>query len=61
LKRSKCSFRALSVAYLGHVISGDGIAMDSDKVDAVSSWPKPCSPQGVRSFLVLVGYYWKFI
>jgi hypothetical protein len=57
LKWSKCSFRALSVAYLGHVIFVDGIAMDSDKVDAVSSWPKPCSPRHVHGFLGLVGYY----
>ncbi|KAF0909792.1 hypothetical protein E2562_000113 [Oryza meyeriana var. granulata] len=46
LKRSKCSFGALSVAYLGHVISADGVAMDSDKVAAVASWPLPRSPRG---------------
>jgi hypothetical protein len=34
LKRSKCSFGALLVSYLGHVISVDG-----DKMDAISSWP----------------------
>jgi hypothetical protein len=36
LKRSKCSFGATSVAYLSHVISTDGVAMDSDKVAAVT-------------------------
>jgi hypothetical protein len=39
LRRSKCSFGALLVSYLGHVISADGITMDSDKMDAISSWP----------------------
>lgn len=35
--------------------------MDGDKVDAVSTWPEPRSVQGVRGFLGLAGYYWKFI
>ncbi|WVZ68005.1 hypothetical protein U9M48_017002 [Paspalum notatum var. saurae] len=39
LKRSKCSFGASSVTYLGHVISADGVAMDADKVEVVASWP----------------------
>jgi hypothetical protein len=61
LKRSKCSFGTPSVAYLSHVISADGVAMDSDKVAAVASWPLPRSPRGVRGFLGLAGYYRKFI
>jgi hypothetical protein len=43
LKRSKCSFGAPSVAYLGHVISEAGVTMDADKVEAVSAWPQPHS------------------
>ncbi|KAK1626624.1 hypothetical protein QYE76_000939 [Lolium multiflorum] len=39
LKRSKCSFATTSVAYLGHVITADGVAMDADKVAAVAAWP----------------------
>jgi len=61
LKRSKCSFGATSVAYLGHVISKDGIAMDADKVAAVAAWPQLRSPRGLRGFLGLAGYYRKFI
>ena len=61
LKRSKRSFGAFSVAYLGHVISADGVAMDSDKVTVVASWPTPRSPRGVCGFLGLTGYYRKFI
>jgi hypothetical protein len=38
LKRSKCSFGTTSVAYLGHVISAERVAMDADKVAAVSTW-----------------------
>ena len=61
LKRSKCSFGATSVAYLGHVISADGVAMDADKVVAVEAWPTPRSIRGLRGFLGLAGYYRKFI
>jgi hypothetical protein len=61
LKRSKCSFGARSVAYLGHVISAEGVAMDAAKVEVVSSWPAPRSARGLQGFLGLAGYYKKFI
>jgi hypothetical protein len=61
LKLSKCSFGAASVAYLGHVISTAGVAMDADKVSAVESWPEPRSARALRGFLGLAGYYRKFI
>jgi hypothetical protein len=61
VKQSKCSFGATSVAYLGHVISADGVAMDNSKVEAVSSWPVPQSTRGLCGFLGLAGYYRKFI
>ena len=61
LKRSKCSFKAPYVAYLGHVISTAGVPMDSDKVAAVTSWLMPHSLRGVQGFLGIPGYYRKFI
>ncbi|WVZ94364.1 hypothetical protein U9M48_040263 [Paspalum notatum var. saurae] len=61
VKRTKCSFGAELVAYLGHVVSANSVAMDMDKVEAVASWPRPRSAHGLRGFLGLAGYYRKFI
>ncbi|XP_066323412.1 uncharacterized mitochondrial protein AtMg00860-like [Miscanthus floridulus] len=61
LKRTKCSFAARSVQYLGHVITADGVAMDTSKVEAVQSWPQPRNACGLRGFLSLAGYYRRFI
>lgn len=61
LKQSKCSFGVPSVAYLGHVISAQGVAMDTSKVQAVLDWPIPRSVRTLRGFLGLAGYYRRFI
>jgi hypothetical protein len=61
VKRSKCTFGARTVAYLGHVISEAGVAMDAAKVQVVLEWPHPRSVRDVRGFLGLAGYYRWFI
>ncbi|XP_055826375.1 uncharacterized protein LOC129894748 [Solanum dulcamara] len=60
-KFSKYEFWLASVAFLGHIISGDGIQVDAQKIEAVKSWPRPTSPIEVRSFLGLAGYYRRFV
>jgi hypothetical protein len=61
LKKSKCEFGRPSVAYLGHVISAEGVAVDKQKVQAVLEWPIPRSARAVRGLLGLAGYYRRFI
>nr|KYP46438.1 Retrovirus-related Pol polyprotein from transposon 297 family [Cajanus cajan] len=60
-KLSKCSFGLQQVDYLGHTVSGSGVAMNQEKVQAVLNWPCPTNLKQLRGFLGLTGYYRKFI
>ena len=55
-KFSKCEFWLDSVAFLGHVVSKNGIMADPKKIKVVQNWPRPTSPTEIRGFLGLVGY-----
>ena len=61
LKLSKCSFACTEVAYLGHVVSANGITPDPQKVAAVLQFPKPTEAKPLRQFLGLTNYHRKFI
>ncbi|GJY30615.1 putative reverse transcriptase domain-containing protein [Tanacetum coccineum] len=52
-KFSKCEFWLQQVAFLGHIVSADGIIMDPSKVEAITKWPRPTTVTKVRSFLGL--------
>jgi hypothetical protein len=54
-KLKKCEFWLDNVSFLGHVISGEGVAVDPEKVKAVVEWTRPTSVFEIRSFLGLVG------
>ncbi|GJZ46451.1 putative nucleotidyltransferase, ribonuclease H [Tanacetum coccineum] len=60
-KFSKCEFWLSRVAFLGHIVSSEGITMDPTKVEAITKWPRPTSVTEVRSFLELAGYYRRFV
>ena len=60
-KLSKFSFYQSRIHYLGHVISGEGIAMDPTKIEAIMEWPAPMNFTEVRSFMGLPGYYRRFV
>ena len=60
-KLSKCEFWLDKVAFLGHIISANGISVDPAKISAITNWSAPTNPTEVRSFLGLAGYYRRFV
>ncbi|GKV23585.1 hypothetical protein SLEP1_g33294 [Rubroshorea leprosula] len=60
-KFKKCEFWLDNVAFLGHVVTKDGISVDPQKIEAVVDWKRPNSVVEIRSFLGLAGYYCRFV
>ncbi|WZZ15542.1 hypothetical protein YC2023_108631 [Brassica napus] len=60
-KLSKCCFWQKSIGFLGHIVSDQGVSVDSEKIRAIKDWPRPRSATEVRSFLGLAAYYRKFL
>ena len=56
-KRAKCAFCPEEVAFLGHILSAEGLGADPQKIRAVQEWPSPASCADVRHFLGLATYY----
>jgi hypothetical protein len=60
-KLSKCEFWLKEVSFLGHVITGGGIAVDPGKVRDVLNWEPPTTVLEIWSCLGLARYYRRFI
>lgn len=61
LSPKKCNLFRNQVAYLGHIVSQEGISPDPEKTQVVTNWPIPASVTEVRGFVGLCSYYRKFI
>ena len=60
-KFKKCEFWLDKIAFLGHIVSKDGISVDLAKVKAVMQWNRPTNIFEIRSFLGMAGYYRRFV
>ena len=56
-KFDKCKFWLEEVAFLGYIVTREGISVDPEKIKAVAEWPRPTNVTEIRSFLGLAGYY----
>ena len=61
LKEIKCSFLKKHIQYLGHIVSGKGITPLPEKLESIQKILPPKTPNDVKQFLGLIGYYCKFV
>ncbi|TYK02775.1 Transposon Ty3-I Gag-Pol polyprotein [Cucumis melo var. makuwa] len=59
--KKKCNFAQHKVEYLGHIIFGEGVEVDPEKIKSITKWPKPMNIKEVRSFFGLTGYCRRFV
>src|SRR6202021_2366523 len=57
----KCHFSVDSVAYLGFILSREGLKMDPSKVQTIMDWPEPRKVKDIQSFLGFANFYRRFI
>lgn len=61
LNPTKCDFLKKEMLYLGHVVTGNGILPDPDKIKIIKEYPVPKSTDEVKRFVAFANYYRKFI
>ena len=61
LKASMCEFELTSMAFLGCVVSNNGVDLDPAKVAAVQSFPVPTNLCESRSCIGVTSYYRRFV
>lgn len=61
IQPDKCEFLRKEVAYLGHLITEEGVKTNPAKVQCIQNFPIPTNEKEIKSFLGLTGYYRRFI
>jgi hypothetical protein len=61
VKQSNCVFAQHKLECLGHIISGEGVANDPKKAQAMVDWAPPTNVSELRGFLGITRYYHKFV
>ena len=61
INKDKCQLNKDTIEFLGHVISGEGVSPNPEKIKAICNAPEPKSVLEVQSFVGMVTYYSRFI
>lgn len=57
----KSEFLQKEVAFLGHIVTPEGVKPNPDKIKVIQNWPLPKNETELKGFLGTMGYYRKFI
>ena len=57
LKPRKCSFFKEEVEFFGKLVSGSGVSISPDKLQAMEQWPIPSNAKELLSFLGFMNYH----
>jgi len=57
----KCTFFKQKLVYLGHVISGEGIQTDPEKVPATNGLKTPTNLKELRQWIGMASWYRRFV
>ena len=57
----KCTFAKKSVAFLGFIITTEGVCADPARVESITSWPQPTNIKELQSFLGFTNFYRRFV
>lgn len=61
IQLDKSEFLKKEVAFLGHIVTPNGVKPNPDKIEAIKKWPLPRNEKELRGFLGTLGYYRRFV
>ena len=60
-KMSKCAFHTKLVAFLGFLITPEGVSMEPERIRTILEWPEPQCLYDVQQFIGFGNFYRRFI